>query len=93
MAQQSTMLKIIPMICRDKKKKSVHFQCITHASDFSLLLTHHDSSDADAHVPDDEEFTVEEHFDARLTVLQSTNTSQAAFSPSEPGCFDPQPGS
>lgn len=72
MAQQSTILKIIPMICRAENKSHL---IISHhvrmwISDFSLLPAHHDTSNSYAHVSDDEEFTVEEVFDARLAVLQ-----------------------
>lgn len=35
----------------------------------SQMPTYHDSSDANAHIPDDVQFTVEEVFNARLTVL------------------------
>lgn len=72
MAQQSTMLKIIPMICRAANTNHLIIRhhvrmCIP---DFSLLPAHHDTSNSYAHVSDDEEFTVEEVFDARLAVLQ-----------------------
>lgn len=40
----------------------------------SESLTHHDSSDADAHVPDDVEFAVEEVLDACLTVLRDKDS-------------------
>lgn len=54
-----------------KKKKTFSLpkkECIVFSS--SESLTHHDSSDADAHVPDDVEFAVEEVLDACLTVLR-----------------------
>lgn len=35
------------------------------------VLTHHDSSNADANVPNDVEFIVEEILDAGLTILQN----------------------
>lgn len=41
------------------------------SSFFSKSLTHHDSSDADAHIPNDVEFVVEEFLDARFAVLQT----------------------
>lgn len=54
----------------------------------SQIPTHHDSSNANAHITDDVEFTVEEIFDACITVLQSKDKrSQAKLSSSEPGCF------
>lgn len=46
----------------------------------SQRLTHHDSSDADAHVSNDVEFAVEELFDACLTVLQTQDKRNQAAS-------------
>lgn len=59
-------------------------KCVFHSS----LQTHHDSSNADAHIPNDVELTVEEVLDACLTVLQTKNKrSQAASNCSEPWWF------
>jgi len=44
-------------------------------SEFFLLLPHHDSSDADAYVTNDVEFTVEEVLNSCHTVLQRTDKS------------------
>ena len=37
----------------------------------SQIMTHHDSSDADAHISNDVEFSVEELLNACLTVLHT----------------------
>lgn len=76
MAQQSTMLKIIPMICWEEKHELRHFnRGRVFTEEFSNLLTHHDAGDADAYVANDVEFTVEEVFYSWLTVLLSTDKS------------------
>lgn len=46
--------------------------CVSFQLFFLKILTHHDSSDADAHIPNDVEFAVEEVLDACFTVLQTT---------------------
>lgn len=57
------------------------FVCVS-----SQILTHHDSSNANAHVSNDVEFTVEELLDACLTVLQTKDKMSQAGS-SEAGWF------
>lgn len=59
--RQQQMWIIIPPL------KKLCFQC----------LTHHDASDADAHVPDDVEFMIKEVLDPQFTVLQSKSMSHA----------------
>lgn len=73
MAQQSTMLKIIPMICREESSSSgnvCHHPLPPKKVSFQHL-THHDTSDADAHIPNDVKFVIKEVLDLRFTVLQS----------------------
>lgn len=71
-AQQSTILKIIPMICLRKKKKTVKSgELHVTFGNGSQWPTHHDPSDADANVANDVEFTVEEILDSCLTVLHN----------------------
>lgn len=83
MAQQSTILKIIPMICWEENRFFIKI-ILTHKKksvfNSSQILTHHYSSDADAHVPNDVEFTVEELLDACLTVLHTKDKRSQAVS-------------
>lgn len=73
MAQHSTMLKIIPMICGAESKNLVISEACKTIFDISCVVTHHYTSDANAHITNNEEFTVEKVFDFCLTILQSTD--------------------
>lgn len=58
-----------------------HSQKSAYLCAFSTpILTHHDSGNADAHVPNDVEFTVEEVLDACLTVLHTRDKRSEAVS-------------
>lgn len=67
MAQQSTILKIIPMICGEESSCSGNSRQLSphpHNKVWLHPLTHHDACDADAHIPDDVELVIEEVLDA-----------------------------
>lgn len=63
--------------------------CVTEVFNSPKVLTHHDSSDPDAHVPYDVEFTVEEVLDAHLTVLQTKDKRTQSVLRSRMFCLAP----